>query len=169
MEENKIKIFAHIGNNIERWRESAENLAFTANTLKAIRYKNIQFPKINGKKIRYLQQTLYPELMLWGLTLENFFKCLILKNGEQLVREGKYVGPKNHNLTQMARKAKFKLSPDQKLITDRLTKVIKWSGRYPIAQDLNNTTGLRQWVIPTHDEVVESLIKSLQKTIKVNL
>ena len=111
-------------------------------------------------------QLLWSELMLWGMSLEDFLKSLTLKTGGTLSKAGKYQGHSKHNLYTMATQAQFYPTTDQKLILDSLSDIVTWSGRYPIPKDFSKVLGPRQWTVPNDDNILDSLVSSLRDSLK---
>ncbi len=75
--------------------------------------------------------------MLLAYSLECRFKALWLRNGDQLVRGGKYVGVKganDHDLVQLARACHFSPTPAELAVLKRLTSFLRFAGRYPIGK-----------------------------------
>ncbi len=157
--------FDRIANNVEEWRRSAESLATAAKVLRDNRPKILP-PNIKMSEAYRYHQVLWSELMLWGMSLEDFLKSLILKNGGTLSKAGKFQGHSKHDLSAMATQAQFDPTPDQKPILDSLSDIVTWSGRYPIPKDFSKVLGPRQWTVPSDDNMVDSLVSSLRDSLK---
>jgi len=152
-------------NSVEAWLRSAESLALAACTLRQNRPPLPPLVEMKGVEALRLHQLLWPELMLWGMAIEDFLKCFILKRGGSLGSGGKYCGHGGHNLSTLANEASFCLTKEELRIVDRLSSVILWSGRYPVAKNFSNTFGWRQWVSPVHDEIVDSIVVRLRTSV----
>jgi len=76
--------------------------------------------------------------MLLGYAVECALKALwVRKKGNDLIRNGKYVGVKgagDHNLVQLAQQAGFVPTPVEAQVLRRLTKFAMFAGRYPVAR-----------------------------------
>ncbi len=161
--------FQYIGNDPERWRKKAEALTYNAEVLTQHRLDYRQ------ERDRYQEEhelsgvdMMFASLVLWGCAMECFFKCLFLKRGGRLAKDGRYVGRKKHSLIEMAKDAAFPLSESQQTILTNLSVVLQWSGRYPIATDPEQTFQSHYWHQPDHDEVLRELVESLRREIVDN-
>lgn len=76
--------------------------------------------------------------MLTGYAIECALKCLWVKTGHRIVEKGKFVGVKgagaDHNLGQLAKIVGFTPNVREKDVLLRLSKFIRFAGRYPIAK-----------------------------------
>jgi hypothetical protein len=75
--------------------------------------------------------------MLLGYALECTFKALWLRNGNSLVKGGKYVGlphTHDHNLVQLAQATGFVATTNELDVLQRLSKFARFAGRYPVAK-----------------------------------
>jgi hypothetical protein len=75
------------------------------------------------------------ELMLRGMAVECLMKGLWVKNGNPIVKDGKYVkvtGTDNHDLVQLASAIRFELGSLEQDVLRRLSHFIQYGGRYPI-------------------------------------
>ncbi len=154
-------------NSVEAWRRTAEGLAAAALVL---RENRVQIPSFSAGPLvpveaRRLFQRLWPELMLWGMSIEDFLKCLFLKKGGSLASGGKYRGPPGHDLVKLASNAKFCLPPDQQRIVARLSLFIQWWGRYPVPTDFSGMAVLKQWIAPVHDQTVDTVLAKLRESV----
>ena len=79
--------------------------------------------------------------MLLGYAVECALKALwVRKKGNDLVRNGKYVGVKgagDHNLVQLAQQAGFIPTAVEAQVLRRLTKFATFAGRYPVAKTVD--------------------------------
>lgn len=83
--------------------------------------------------------------LLYGLALENMIKGIIVQQRAPSASEvfalfGKSSG---HNLGDLAEKASFVLSKDERDLLNRLSAYVEWAGRYPVAKKMEKMT-LRQ-------------------------
>ena len=75
--------------------------------------------------------------MLLGYALECGFKALWVRRGNKIVRNGRYggvTGAKDHNLVQLAQAADFIPKPAETDVLRRLSKFVRFAGRYPVAK-----------------------------------
>ena len=76
--------------------------------------------------------------MLLGYAVECALKALwVRKEGNDLIRNGKYVGVTgagDHNLVQLAQQAGFSPTAVEAQVMRRLTKFAMFAGRYPVAR-----------------------------------
>jgi len=79
--------------------------------------------------------------MLLGYSIECALKALWIKNGNKLIRDGKYrgvVGAKDHNLFQLAQAAGFPATDRENDVLRRLSKFSQFAGRYPVGKAPND-------------------------------
>ena len=161
------KLFEHVGNNPEEWQKSAEALVFNYEILAQHRRQHDeerkQYAKDRGISIADMT---FASLLLVGYALECFFKCLHLKRGGHLAKNGKYTGwGRGHNLVWMATETAFPLEAEEQTALKHLSMIIKWRGRYPIATNANGTFRSRYWRHPEDDSIVQRLIDALRAKI----
>lgn len=79
---------------------------------------------------------LMPASLLYGLALENVFKGIIIQQRKPTVNDlpGLFGGGSGHNLADLAQRASFTLSPDERDLVNRLSAFVEWAGRYPVAK-----------------------------------
>jgi hypothetical protein len=145
----------------------AEALSYNASVLTQHRHQHHEDRNQYQKRLKIDDVDMtFASLVLWGYALECFLKCLRLKRGHSLVEYGRLVGwGKNHNLVQMAREVSFKFSNSQQRILESLSTIVIWSGRYPIATSLTETSLSHYWGEPEDDNDLENLIESLRLEI----
>jgi len=156
--------FERMGNDPGAWRTSAEALVYNADVLKKHRYQQHE-QEITASNASVDVSRTFGELLLWGYSLEAFLKCLFLKEGGEMARDGKLVDPGKHDLLQMARKAHLQPTSAQCSILKRLSIIIQWSGRYPIATTPQKTFQSHHWGHPEDDDVLEELIEAIRLKI----
>jgi hypothetical protein len=95
-----------------------------------------------------------PSLLLAGFGLEGLLKAVRIKQmkragqGTTVVKKGRVllVGTlKTHNLVSLARDAGFPTDQAETALLTRLTTIVEWAGRYPVAaaaEQLLNTPGM---------------------------
>ena len=76
--------------------------------------------------------------MLLGYAIECAMKCYWVKRGNKMVANGKFVGVPgagpDHNLAQLGKIVGFKPTDREADVLSRLSKFIRFAGRYPIAK-----------------------------------
>jgi hypothetical protein len=75
------------------------------------------------------------ELMLIGMAIECLLKAVWIKRGNDIVKNGTYVGvpgAADHDLLQLASAIKCSLDDREKHVLLRLSHFIQYGGRYPI-------------------------------------
>jgi hypothetical protein len=81
--------------------------------------------------------TLCVRAMLLGYAIECALKCLWVKKGNKIVANGKYVGvpgAKDHDLMQLSKAVGFLPTMTESDVLQRLSKFVRFAGRYPIAK-----------------------------------
>lgn len=83
--------------------------------------------------------TLCVRAMLMGYAIECALKGLWVKKGNKIVDEekGKYVGvgkSQDHELVQLSRAVGFSLTKTETDVLQRLSKFVRFAGRYPVAK-----------------------------------
>jgi hypothetical protein len=89
----------------------------------------------NGEVVMPL--TLCVRAMLLGYTIECALKGLWVKKGNKVVQNGKYVGVgrgQDHDLVQLSRTVGFSPTMTETDVLHRLSKFVKFAGRYPVAK-----------------------------------
>jgi hypothetical protein len=92
--------------------------------------------KLKGGRI-VMPSLLSVRAMLLGYAIECVLKALWLRQGNKLVREGKYrgvTGAGDHNLLSLAEVAGFESTAIEADVLRRLSNFIRFAGRYPIAK-----------------------------------
>jgi hypothetical protein len=161
----KYDSFHRSANNTISWMRTAEGLIAAALILRQSRPRPEGVLEMRPSEVRAVDHLLWPELMLWGLSIEDLLKCLILRHGGKLAKDGKFVGRKNHDLGGLATDAHFSLDDSEGSVIDTLSRAVKWAGRYPVATEFSKSGGWRLWTIPVDDEVVDAIIAKLKREI----
>jgi hypothetical protein len=89
----------------------------------------------NGEVVMPL--TLCVRAMLLGYAIECALKGLWVKKGNKVVENGKYVGVgkgKDHDLVQLSRAVGFSPTMTETDVLHRLSKFLRFAGRYPVAK-----------------------------------
>lgn len=75
-----------------------------------------------------------PAQLLCGFAIENALKGIIVANEPDRISEERLDRDlQNHDLTVLARLARFSLSSDDEHVCRLLTDIVLWAGRYPVA------------------------------------
>lgn len=75
--------------------------------------------------------------MLLGYAIECSLKGLWLRRGNEIIKNGKYVGipgVPDHDLLRLSRAVGFMPKPAEADVLQHLTKFIRFAGRYPVAK-----------------------------------
>ncbi len=81
--------------------------------------------------------TLCVRAMLLGYAIECALKGLWVKDGHKIATGGRYVGvtgAKDHDLMQLAKAVGFSLTVAETDVLRRLSKFVRFAGRYPVAK-----------------------------------
>lgn len=79
--------------------------------------------------------------MLLGFALECGLKALWLRRGNDLIVNGRYrgvSGAHDHDLVQLAHATQFACTSRERDVLARLSKFIRFAGRYPVAKTAND-------------------------------
>jgi hypothetical protein len=119
-----------------RWINSAIDLHDTVKTLEPVvrnRWKDFNDFSIPAKSLM-IHKTFF---LLIGLTVGNLLKSRIVKYNKKLLRSEILKNGKlptklkgNHDLIKFAEYANMKITDEQRELLRRLTRAIRWSGRY---------------------------------------
>jgi len=139
------------GNRIENWLARAQALHFSHLTLRHQRHLLCQ-AQISSRVLGYrsleyvdtIQQVL-PELILAGYKVELLLKARFLRAGKSVAADGRYVGPRTHNLVELANDTKFELDNEEESLLEFLSTVVVYLGRYPISTRLENERPGWRW------------------------
>jgi hypothetical protein len=94
---------------------------------------HIEYP--NGEVV--IPLTLCVRAMLLVYAIECALKCLWVKKGNKVVENGKYVGVgkgQDHDLVELSRAVGFFPTMFETDVLDRLSKFVRFAGRYPVAK-----------------------------------
>lgn len=89
----------------------------------------------NGEVVMPL--TLCVRAMLLGYAIECALKGLWVKKGNRIVENGKYVGVRkgqDHNLAELSLAVGFSATVTETDVLHRLSKFVRFAGRYPVAR-----------------------------------
>jgi hypothetical protein len=169
--------FDKIGNNYGCWYSSAKSLLLAVKVLKEHRNKTLEAYKAsiesNTVDFECLDGflVLSPELMLRGYAIECLLKGLWVIKGNKLCENGEFYkipDTGNHELLQLAKANKIRVTKSQRDLLVFLTEYVKTFGRYPVptkCQGKNNKlSGINQLAI---DDVFDSFIDVLLKEYEI--
>jgi hypothetical protein len=116
--------------------------------------------------------------MLSGMAMECLLKAVWVKQGHNLVEDGKYVsipGAGDHDLVQLAGAVGLTLSDLEKDVLRRLSHFIEYGGRYPIpknAEQLRLTIDPRggrgpatTWATPSDQLQFDAVVNRLEQLL----
>jgi hypothetical protein len=84
---------------------------------------------------------------LKAVALELLLKALYVKYIDTLCKEGKYIGPKKHNLEEIAKKITLlELEEKEETLLKDLSLVLNFWGRYPIPNNSQNWRPKIKWL-----------------------
>lgn len=158
-----LDAFDALGNDWRPWRRTAEDLSRAAEVLREHRYHQQE----HGAPFMWAR-AMHAELLLWGYAVEVFLKCLYLRRGNSLFRDGGYKGPQHHRLALIADTVGCSLTAPQRDLLDRLSQYVLWVGRYPMATRLNTFLEGTHWNSARDDSALDALIESLRSEIDSN-
>ena len=169
-----VEIHSRAGNMPETWRSCAGDLLAAAAVLRENRESVTRGPEPAPDAWR----THPSELMLSGMAIECLLKALWVKQGHNLVGDGKYVsitGAGDHDLVQLAGVLELTLSDLEKDVLRRLSHFIEYGGRYPVpknAERLQLTTSPRggrgsatTWATPSDQLLFDVVVTRLEQLL----
>jgi hypothetical protein len=119
------------------WLDRAKELTRAARILDAHVDKDWSDVRhiINNTKNDTHKQIAYPKLqdiqfMLYSYALENYFKAIIIFTDPTISEKPAKI--KTHKLPQLAKYAKFQVTPKETELLSRLWRNVDWQGRYPV-------------------------------------
>ena len=167
-EERQLELYTRAGNSDGAWLLSADSLLASARILFDNFDPCIDLPVGSEEPDRSkIFSTIF---LLYGFCIECLFKCLWVKNGNDIVDNGKYIGipgANDHKLHELADKVNFALSESERDALISLSVIITSSGRYPVSKFWNDTKiqrrrsggfGSRDTREGHHLELAESII-----------
>ena len=162
------------------WEMSADDLIVAANVLMEKREEIPAEAIPVGAPTPPERMTLSTELMLRGYAIECLLKGIWVSQGNQIVKNGKYIGvtgANQHNLIELSNKVSLRLTNQEKGILTRLTNCVTGFGRYPIQKkwviskirkkrDGSVTPPGTWWSSPKDYNCLENFITKLKKEIR---
>lgn len=131
-------VHAERGNDPEKWELMADAHLIASRKLMD------QYVSIDHTAYKSLYEApeacylIMPALLLRGYAIEALLKAIWLWNGGKLIEDGRLVNEfANHDLAQMAgkvgNKVGFNLNDTQIALLERLSHIVRTSGRYPVS------------------------------------
>ncbi len=170
MKESSIEEHTRIGNDYEWWKITAHELFASSAILNRERERVEKTPFKPGPS-PIERRTFWVELMLDAFGIECLIKAIWLKQGHQLVRDGKYVpmpGEGGHRLEKLCRTARIPLNQREEETIARLSDIAGSIARYPIPRRAPKSTGALGWSEPGDYEIIENLIARLERELQKN-
>lgn len=173
MPESPIEEHTRIGNDQQSWEITAHELFSSSAILNRERerveksLKSKPYPR----PVPMESHTFWVELMLDAFGIECLIKALWLKQGQQLARDGKYVGmmkKEGHRLEKLCRCAGIRLSRREEETLIRLSDIAGSIGRYPIERRVPQRAVSLRWSDPDDYEVIENLIARLKRELRTD-
>jgi hypothetical protein len=172
-----VKIHTGAGNLPEAWKSCADDLLAAAAVLREHRASVARGPEPAPNAWR----THPSELMLSGMAIECLLKALWVKQGHNLVADGKYVpvpGAGAHDLVQLAGVLKLTLSDLETDLLRRLSHFIEYGGRYPVPKNaeklrlVSSPRGGRgaatTWATPSDQLLFDEVVNRLEQMLEAN-
>ena len=139
-EQRQCELYTRAGNHYGSWLLSGDSLLASARIL----YDNFD-PCIDlpvGSEVPDKEKIFSTIFLLYGFCIECLFKCLWVKNGNNIVDNGKYIGipgANDHKLHELADKVNFSLSENERDALISLSVIITSTGRYPVSKFWSDT------------------------------
>jgi hypothetical protein len=120
-----------------------------------------------GKEV-VMPMTLAVSAMLLGYAIECALKALWVKKGNKIAQGGKLVGvPQcgDHELLQLSRAVDFSLTEKEKDLLVRLSKYVKFEGRYPVATSHKHTNFYSDLFVQSDFRTAQSILSKIEKVL----
>ncbi len=174
-EQRQCELYMRAGNHYGSWLLSGDSLLASARIL----YDNfdlcIDLPV--DSEVPDKEKIFSTIFLLYGFCIECLFKCLWVKNGNNIVDNGKYIGipgANDHKLHELADKVNFNLSENESDALISLSVIITSSGRYPVSRCWRDTKiqrrqsggfGSRDALEGEHLKLAENIISRIYKIL----
>ncbi|MBU8875745.1 hypothetical protein KQ910_18370 [Reyranella sp. MMS21-HV4-11] len=83
-----------------------------------------------------------PACLLYDYALESLFKGIVVAKDPSMIHDLKLAVPTTHALVALSKEADFSITSTDEDNLDRLTVITTWSGRYPVARDIQKWHGV---------------------------
>lgn len=168
------KLHEGAGNLPRAWEAAAEDLLAAAQILKE-RHESFDRESLGPGDSMPPESGVKPvELMLRGMAIECMLKALWVKQGNAIVRAGKYLGVHGagqHDLPQLASATGFQIDAVETDLLRRLSHFIQYGGRYPVPRDASQLRLIRSagggrgaatsWSTPTDQNSFDEIVRRL--------
>lgn len=168
MKESPSEEHTRIGNDYEEWRNTAHELLVSSAILNRER-ERVETTVQHGHRVPMETRTFWVELMLDAFVIECLIKAIWLKQGHQLVRDGKYVplpAEGGHRLEKLCGTTGIPLNQREEETLARLSDIAGSIARYPIPRRAPKTFGGLWWSEPDDFEIIEKFIARLEKELQ---
>ncbi|MEK8018399.1 MAG: hypothetical protein VSS75_016135 [Candidatus Parabeggiatoa sp.] len=81
-------------------------------------------------------------MMLYGLSIENLLKAVLIKKGDAFKENGKFKYA-HHCLLDLIKKADIGITEKERLLLEKLEKFILWAGRYPLPFNVEDKLNIK--------------------------
>ena len=161
-----------LGNTVAFWVDRARSLYTAYNVLSGVsnglsRSVVVPWPYHRPDWIASSGDTFRPSMMLLGYTIEVLFKALHLSNGPALVRNGKYDGPKDHDLRKLAKLTGFSSTSEQANVLELLSGATTFFGRYPIGIRWDKSDLELEWG-PDQEKIARGIVLDIVQRINAD-
>jgi hypothetical protein len=163
-----------------RWA-AGEHLAWQISSVDLLRAVNILNEEIKKDWRRFKRGSAVPWtapfkvcMMLCGLMLEDLLKALLVSRTAALDSKGQFAH-KTHDLLKLAKLVGLKLSQDESILLEKLTRFVEWAGRYPIPlrfqppQTRNTGTSIRMGKGGGDIEAAKRMAKRLARMLPAQM
>jgi len=139
-EERQREMYIRAGNSVGAWCGAGDSLIAAARILSQNFDPCLDAPV--GSKITDNEKIFPSIFLLYGFGIECLLKGLWVKNGHEIVKDGRYMGvpgASDHKLHELADATNFSLTEKERDAFISLSVIITSSGRYPVAKNWRET------------------------------
>jgi len=170
MNQPSAQAFDRLGNEYKNWKITAQELWASAAVLYREREKaEAGIAGIAGPSKAPIEMlTLWVDLMLRGFAIECLLKALWVRNGNKIAKDGKYQNvtkTEKHDLVDLCQTVGFPAIPSEMAILRKLSKLVRATGRYPIAKRFTDMHEDEKWWSSTEDETLEKFVHRIKWAI----
>jgi hypothetical protein len=142
----------------EKLAEAAETIATSQATLEEgfqraceAAFAEAEASESCEAEITHVEPNYLPAGLLYGFAMENALKGLIIAKQPAVVSRSILDTRINtHDLVRLAKDAGFTLNNDERHVLERISIVVKWAGRYPVARDVHTQKRIGRSFVPTN-------------------
>jgi hypothetical protein len=161
MRKSGIEAHTRVGNDSSYWVRTARALFAASKTVKCER-ERVEATLTSGKAPDIVL-TVWTQLMLTAFGIECLIKAIWIKQGNQLARDGKYIGmtkkEKPHELVRLCDIAGIALNQRETDALQQISDIAKSIGRYPIARNAEVNSRAGVW---SYDDTIENFLEKLK-------